>query len=248
MFERPAVLLATASASAYVPIIAAMAAAIVVLGVAVALLRRKARVQIGPVVIDPSPAFAPPDNSDTTGPYPLPELSTDETEPFDLNEIKKAMEASETLRAIEALRATETKRAAERLARSHQSDSDPVRTIRMRVCPLCVLYEVTGNAPKAHVVPSDMRKVEMGRSAQNQIRTRAPNVSLQHFALHVKPRGTPGRWAGYEVEIEDSHSRNGTWVNGQRVEAGTRQLLKDGDIIEAASVRYLFYFVLRGDL
>lgn len=248
MFEQSTpLLLSAAFTSTQVLVIAVLSALVVVLGVAVAALRRKARIQLGPIVIDPSPAFAPKDNGETTGPYPLPGLSTEETEPFDLEEINKAMKASETLRAIEALRAAEAQLAAERLARAKSRESSVVRTIRMGVCPLCVLYEVSGNAPKAHIVPSDMRVVEVGRASDCQIRSNQPNVSQRHFRLHLEPRGTPGRWAGYEVELEDCGSRNGTWLNGKRAEPGERLALQDGDIVEAASVRFLFYFVLRGD-
>jgi len=248
MFEQSAPhLLSAASTPTDIVIIAVLAAIIVILGVAVALLRRTSRVQIGPLVIEPSPAFAPRDNGETTGPYPLPGLATDETEPFDLAEINDAMKASETLRAIKALRAAEAQLAAENLAKAKAREQNTVRTIRMGVCPLCILYEITGNSPKAHLIPSDMRTVDVGRSLSGQIRSSQPNVSQRHFRLKISPRGTPGRWAGYVVEIEDCDSRNGTWVNGTRVESGTRLQLNDGDIIEAASVRYLFYFVLRGD-
>jgi pSer/pThr/pTyr-binding forkhead associated (FHA) protein len=47
--------------------------------------------------------------------------------------------------------------------------------------------------------------------------------------------------------LEDCGSRNGTWVNGVRVADNATIALADGDIIEAASARYLFYFVLRVD-
>jgi hypothetical protein len=226
------------SGSTHVAITVALALLVAVLGVLVALLRRDARIQLGPFVIEPVAR----DTGETTGPYRTIGSAGEETEPFDLAEISKAMTQSETLRAIEALRAVEAKLAKDNLA---QARGGGVRTVRMAVCPLCILYEVTGNSPKCHVIPSDMRTVEVGRAPDGDIHSNQPNVSHRHFRLLIQPRGTHGRWAGYDVRLEDCGSRNGTWVNGVRVADNATITLTDGDIIEAASARYLFYFVLR---
>ncbi|MFW5740720.1 MAG: hypothetical protein ACOC1F_10195, partial [Myxococcota bacterium] len=136
MFEHPSLLLSVSPTTSNYAI-AALAALVVVLGASVALLRRKNRIQIGPLVIEPAAAFASRDNGDTTGPYPLLGISSEETEPFDLAQINEAMKASETLRAIEALRAAEAKLAAENLARAKARNDSTVRAVRMNVCPLC---------------------------------------------------------------------------------------------------------------
>ena len=221
---------------------------VLALGTMVALLRRNTRVQIGPLTIEPSkPAERVPNGGDTTGPYRLPTFAPDPTEPFDMAQINDAMRSSETLKAIEALRSAEAKLAQENLERAKARKISGVASIRMRVCPLCLLYEVSGSSPKCHIVPSDLRELEVGRSSEGQIRTNQPNVSLRHFKLHIVPQGTSGRWAGYTVHLEDCGSRNGTWVNGKRAGKGERIQLQDGDIIEAASLRYLFYHVLRNE-
>lgn len=243
MFEQTTAEAGVAALTATHVVIAALILTVAVLAGFVVVLRRNMRIKLGPLVIEP---VIKQDNGETTGPYPLPGLATDETEPFDLAEIAEAMRASETLRAIEALRAAEAKLALENLAKSRSDAKSSVRSIRMNVCPLCILYEVTGSAPKCHVIPSDIRTIRMGRALEVELRTSQPNVSQHHFQIDVKPQGTTGRWAGYDVRIKDCNSRNGTWVNGKRVE-GEAVKLVDGDIIEAASVRYLFYFVLRGD-
>ncbi len=241
MFEQSILHVLSAASAAPIAAIAALSAIVVLLGVLVALMRRRVRIKLGPLVIEPSIR-----DGETTGPFPSLGLSMDETEPFDLAEINEAMKASETLRAIEALRAVEAKAAQENLSKVGTRGRQAVRSFPMAVCPLCILYEVTGNSPKCHVVPSDMRVVEVGRSMDGQVRSTQPNVSQRHFRLVITPRGTAGRWAGYDVALEDCGSRNGTWVNGVRVGEGSVGLA-DGDIIEAASARYLFYFVLRGD-
>ncbi len=239
MFEQSHVTVLLTS-STHMAITVALAVLAVGLGVLVALLRRDVRIQIGPFVIEPVAR----DTGDTTGPYRTIGSAGEETEPFDLEEISKAMTQSETLRAIEALRAVEAKLAQDNLAQA-KARGTGVRTVRMSVCPLCILYEVTGNSPKCHVIPSDMRIVEVGRAPDGHIHSNQPNVSHRHFRLLIQPRGTHGRWAGYDVRLEDCGSRNGTWVNGVRVADNATIDLADGDIIEAASARYLFYFVLR---
>ncbi len=165
----------------------------------------------------------------------------DPTQPFDLAAVAQAMSASETMRAIEALRAVEAKHRA-------GTDSFPVATVRsfkMPVCPLFLLYEVTGSSPRVHVIPSDMRTVELGRSPDCAVYSSNPSVSQRHFRFLITPGEASSTSPAYTVEIEDCDSRNGTWVNHQRVQPGTRKRMKDGDIIEAASSRYIFYYVLR---
>jgi len=241
MFEQSHVTVLL-SGSTHTAITVALAVLVAVLGTLVALLRRNARIQLGPLVIEP----VAQDTGDTTGNYRTIGSAGEETEPFDLAEISKAMTQSETLRAIEALRVVEAKLAQDNLAQAKARGAG-VRTVRMSVCPLCILYEVTGNSPKCHVIPSDMRTVEVGRAPEGHILSNQPNVSHRHFKLLIQPRGTHGRWAGYDVRLEDCGSRNGTWVNGVRVADNSTIALTDGDIIEAASARYLFYFVLRVD-
>lgn len=170
------------------------------------------------------------------------ERAPEPTQPFDLAAVAEAVSASETMRAIEALRAVEARRNG-----GESFPAAPVRSFKMTVCPLFVLYEVTGSSPRVHVIPSDMRQIEVGRSAECAVFSSNPSVSQHHFKIIVTPGGSASTRASYTVELEDCGSRNGTWVNHKRMEAGSRRRMKDGDIIEAASSRYLFYYVLRSE-
>ncbi len=192
---------------------------------------------------------SPPDLNGDSRVHSLAELAAaseqgpEPTQPFDLSAVAAAVSSSETLRALEALRAVEARR-------NPGSESFPtvaVRTFKMPVCPLFVLYEVTGSSPRVHVVPSDMRSVEVGRSAECTVFSPNPSVSQHHFRIVITPGGSAGNKPSYTVELEDCGSRNGTWVNHKRVQSGERTKMRDGDIIEAASSRYLFYYVMRSE-
>jgi len=194
------------------------------------------------------PLSSSPDTDDSSV-HSLDELAAanarppDPTQPFDLAAVAEAISASETMRAIEALRAVEAKHRA-------GTDSFPIATVRsfkMPVCPLFVLYEVTGSSPRVHVIPSDMRTVEVGRSPDCAVYSSNPSVSQRHFRIIITPGEASGTNPAYTVELEDCESRNGTWVNHKRIQPGSRKRMKDGDIIEAASSRYVFYYVLRPD-
>jgi len=55
------------------------------------------------------------------------------------------------------------------------------------------------------------------------------NISRRHFELQR---------SGGHVTLTDCSSRNGTWVNGNRVASRT---LCDGDLIEAGSTAFVFF-------
>jgi len=55
------------------------------------------------------------------------------------------------------------------------------------------------------------------------------NISRRHFELER---------SGGHVTLTDCSSRNGTWVNGNRVASRT---LCDGDLIEAGSTAFVFF-------
>lgn len=57
-------------------------------------------------------------------------------------------------------------------------------------------------------------------------------ISRDHFVLELQG-GEDGH-----VVLTDSSSRNGTWVNGNRV---TTRTLCDGDLIEAGSTAFVFF-------
>ena len=68
-------------------------------------------------------------------------------------------------------------------------------------------------------------KLLIGRSEDCDVRPLSEDVSRRHCAVHVGPA---------EVWVEDLGSRNGTFVNGEKIAEKTR--LKDGDIIRVGSL------------
>jgi predicted component of type VI protein secretion system len=70
-------------------------------------------------------------------------------------------------------------------------------------------------------------KLLIGRSEDCDVRPLSEEVSRRHCAIIVGPA---------DVWIEDLKSRNGTFVNGKRIEAETRIKLADGDMIRVGSL------------
>lgn len=70
-------------------------------------------------------------------------------------------------------------------------------------------------------------KLLIGRSEECDVRPLSEEVSRRHCAVTVGPA---------EVWIEDLKSRNGTFVNGARIEPATRTKLADGDVIRVGSL------------
>jgi len=65
----------------------------------------------------------------------------------------------------------------------------------------------------------------IGRADECDIRPLSDEVSRRHCAVIVEPEG---------ISVEDLRSRNGTFVNGKRIEA--RTLLADGDMLRIGSL------------
>jgi predicted component of type VI protein secretion system len=70
-------------------------------------------------------------------------------------------------------------------------------------------------------------KLLIGRSEECDVRPLSEEVSRRHCAITVGPA---------DVWIEDLKSRNGTFVNGKRIEPETRIKLADGDMIRVGSL------------
>ena len=62
----------------------------------------------------------------------------------------------------------------------------------------------------------------VGRSARSELCIKTPLVSLQHAAI---------RWTGDLWEVKDLGSRNGTYLNGRRLEPGQDYRLARGDTL-----------------
>lgn len=70
-------------------------------------------------------------------------------------------------------------------------------------------------------------KLLIGRAEECDIRPLSEEVSRRHCAVTVGPA---------EVWVEDLGSRNGTFVNGTRIEAKTRTKVSDGDLLRVGSL------------
>lgn len=78
--------------------------------------------------------------------------------------------------------------------------------------------------PVIEVAPETVHTV--GRHASNVTTLRHASISRQHAELKA---------SGTSLLIRDLHSRNGTYVNGVRVQEGAAQ---DGDLLQFGSIRY----------
>lgn len=70
-------------------------------------------------------------------------------------------------------------------------------------------------------------KLLIGRAEECDVRPLSEEVSRRHCAVTVGPA---------DVWVEDLGSRNGTFVNGTRIEAKTRTKVADGDLIRVGSL------------
>lgn len=70
-------------------------------------------------------------------------------------------------------------------------------------------------------------KLLVGRADECDVRPLSEEVSRRHCAIFVGPS---------DLWVEDLKSRNGTWVNGVRLEGETRTKLADGDVIRVGSL------------
>ncbi len=70
-------------------------------------------------------------------------------------------------------------------------------------------------------------KLLIGRAEECDVRPLSEEVSRRHCAVTVGPA---------DVWVEDLGSRNGTFVNGTKIEAKTRTKVSDGDLIRVGSL------------
>ena len=81
----------------------------------------------------------------------------------------------------------------------------------------------------------DSERVTIGRRSDNHIQLDDPAVSGNHACILRKANSYLDGY--YDFYIEDLGSTNGTKVNDQQT---TRQMLKDGDVIQMGSHAFTF--------
>jgi pSer/pThr/pTyr-binding forkhead associated (FHA) protein len=69
----------------------------------------------------------------------------------------------------------------------------------------------------------------IGRNEDNDVVLESPRVSRYHARVI---------WTGAEYRVEDLGSKNGTWLNGSRIETASH--LKDGDTLQVGDVILVF--------
>jgi hypothetical protein len=72
------------------------------------------------------------------------------------------------------------------------------------------------------------RRTTVGRTPDNDVRVEAEYVSRHHAVLLL---------AGSETVLEDLHSTNGTFVNGEQI---ARRTLREGDLVAFGKIMYRF--------
>lgn len=75
------------------------------------------------------------------------------------------------------------------------------------------------------------KSVVIGRQDKNDIVIKDPCISGIHAHIIVRDEG---------IFLKDLGSKNGTFVNGNRLDNNSKSLLKDGDKIRTGQVEFLF--------
>src|SRR5690606_4013881 len=99
-----------------------------------------------------------------------------------------------------------------------------------RACPTMAILQIVNPAGGSEQVELPSDRNVMGRHPECEVVLESASVSRQH-AMIIKQDG--------QFFIEDLHSRNGTFVNGQLI-AG-RKLLQDGDRLKICDLTFTFY-------
>jgi uncharacterized coiled-coil protein SlyX len=93
------------------------------------------------------------------------------------------------------------------------------------VAPQRLLVRTEGDSGIVHVLS---RRTTVGRTPDNDLRVEADFVSRHHAVLLL---------AGADTVVEDLHSTNGTFVNGEPV---VRRTLREGDLVGFGKLQYRF--------
>lgn len=88
------------------------------------------------------------------------------------------------------------------------------------------VWHPPGGKPKAF--PLKGSRITIGRDSGADMRVDEPSVSTRHAMVVV---------AGSSVTLHDLESRNGTWVNGERVQLST---LRHGDVVQFGRMKATF--------
>ena len=108
---------------------------------------------------------------------------------------------------------------------TNKAVDSPINKLFLAITPRLVAVEGPLSGQTFHL---DEPVVSIGRLGSNDIYLEDPFVSRHHCVI---------RNEGDEYMIEDLNSANGTYLNGERVTAGS---VKEGCLIEVGASRFLF--------
>jgi DNA-binding NtrC family response regulator/pSer/pThr/pTyr-binding forkhead associated (FHA) protein len=92
-----------------------------------------------------------------------------------------------------------------------------------------LVVQLGGSEPGSRVLDlDDGSEVTFGRTRAATVSVKDDDVSRLHARI---------RRSGEAIEVEDLGSRNGTWVNGERIEAQRRRRLAAGDELKIGSIQ-----------
>lgn len=127
------------------------------------------------------------------------------------------------------------------MATYKESGSDSPRKVRALVSMLCYDDLIAGGGA-THVIDDEALPFRVGRAPEGETAARL----VERGRLTI-----PDRWAstghchlrrvGTSDVVQDDGSRNGTWVNGERVDR--YRALTDGDVIEAGHTLFCYRLV-----
>lgn len=104
-------------------------------------------------------------------------------------------------------------------------------TVLASSSPACLVIREENQPPERKVLDPPTL---IGRSRGSDIRFQDTGVSRKH-AMLTRHGEQPD-----EVVVSDLHSRNGTWVNGNRIEAPT--ILRSGDLVQFGRFAAAWFF------
>ena len=110
---------------------------------------------------------------------------------------------------------------------TNKTVDSPIERLFLAITPRLVVVD---GPLRGQTFYLDEPVVSIGRLESNDICLEDPFVSRNHCVIRTE---------GDECLIEDLNSANGTYLNGERVTAGS---LKDGCLIEIGTSRFLFKY------
>ncbi len=127
------------------------------------------------------------------------------------------------------------------MATFKENGSDSPRKVRALVAMLC-FDDLLADVGASHVIDDDALPFRLGRSAEGE--TAARLVERSRLTVPDRRASTNHchlRRVGTSDVVQDDGSRNGTWVNGERVDR--YRALADGDVIEVGHTLFCYRLV-----